>query len=516
MFSRNQILLATVLGGPLPAGYLVSHNFRNMRLSRHSALAKWGGYVLAFLGFVLLTLFWERGGVNVGITQDHWLGRLETSFLVLILLHVFLAGVIWMADLWMQNRSEAHVLPVTPQIKYSFVHLIPYLFLGIGLSVYYSVSGPFRFTFLVIYLLPHIYLYRHMKRVFTGKRSGRVFTSVFLAVLLLFPVSMLMNENSGSPFVRYIQLGSYYYLPVLLYGFLLYLMYDLVMLVNRAAGFASPARLQSVRLRGIVLSMVLIITGGLVAYGIHNFQNTRLEHYTIEVPQKEGKLNELKVAMAADIHLDEQTRMGFVRQFVEKMNAADADVVLLVGDILESGRETPKFKHFEKAFNRIESKYGVYAVEGNHEHYGHEGEIIFFEHAGIMLLQDTVVKVEESFYLAGRRDRHVQSRASVDALVKQASDSLPVLMMDHQPYELEKTARNKVDVQFSGHTHHGQLWPLNYITESIYRISWGHEKIGNTHFFVTCGAQGWGPPVKTSSFSEIMVVRINFKNAPTK
>ena len=94
--------------------------------------------------------------------------------------------------------------------------------------------------------------------------------------------------------------------------------------------------------------------------------------------------------------------------------------------------------------------------------------------------------------------------------MKQASGSLPVLMMDHQPFELEKAARHDVDVQFSGHTHHGQLWPLNYITGWIYRISWGHEKIRDTHFFVTSGAQGWGPPVKTSSFSEIMVVEMDF------
>jgi predicted MPP superfamily phosphohydrolase len=83
--------------------------------------------------------------------------------------------------------------------------------------------------------------------------------------------------------------------------------------------------------------------------------------------------------------------------------------------------------------------------------------------------------------------------------------------MDHRPTELQQASQTKVNVQFSGHTHNGQLFPLNLIVNRIYELSWGYRKIRNAHFFVTSGLRLWGPPVKTSGKSEIMVVDIYFK-----
>jgi len=508
LFTKPQILITTLLAGPLPAGYLLFRNFSTTGHTKQARLVKGVGYLGALIVFVVNTFLVHRFALSEGVLQQSPLLAYGSAVLVFLLFHSLFA--IWFE--YQSRRNHSTFMRALPprEHRYSALVALPWLLLGMALTAWFIIAGPFRFVFLVIYLLPNIYLYGHMKKVFTMGYNRSLFTVIFIVLVLLFPLSMMIDEGSSSLPARVFRMAGYYYLPVLLYGFMLYMVFDLVMLINRVAGFASFARLRSPRVRSIVLFLVLLVTAGFMAQGIHNFQNTRLQHYHIDVPQREGKMDQLKVAMAADIHLSEQTRMSFVRQFVDQMNAADADVVLLVGDILESGRETPKFTHFEKEFSKIESEYGVFAVEGNHEHYGREGDINFFEHAGITILQDTLVKVEDSFYLAGRRDRHVRSRASIGELMKQASGSLPVLMMDHQPFELEKAARHDVDVQFSGHTHHGQLWPLNYITGWIYRISWGHEKIRDTHFFVTSGAQGWGPPVKTSSFSEIMVVEMDF------
>jgi predicted MPP superfamily phosphohydrolase len=96
---------------------------------------------------------------------------------------------------------------------------------------------------------------------------------------------------------------------------------------------------------------------------------------------------------------------------------------------------------------------------------------------------------------------------------------LPVLLLDHAPYCLEEAYKNKIDVQFSGHTHWGQIWPLNYITESVYEIAWGYKKIAYTHLFVTCGTQDallpgrqdFSIPVRIGSVSEIMEIDVQFK-----
>jgi len=94
--------------------------------------------------------------------------------------------------------------------------------------------------------------------------------------------------------------------------------------------------------------------------------------------------------------------------------------------------------------------------------------------------------------------------------MKSINDSLPVILIDHRPTELEQASQNGVDLQMSGHTHNGQLFPLNLILRNMYRLSWGYEKIGQTHFFVTSGIMLWGPPVRTTAKSEIMVINVRF------
>jgi hypothetical protein len=85
-----------------------------------------------------------------------------------------------------------------------------------------------------------------------------------------------------------------------------------------------------------------------------------------------------------------------------------------------------------------------------------------------------------------------------------------VILIDHRPTELDEVSRTAVDLQMSGHTHNGQLFPLNLILRNMYRLSWGYEKIANTHFFVTSGIMLWGPPVRTTGKSEIMVIDVRF------
>jgi len=135
----------------------------------------------------------------------------------------------------------------------------------------------------------------------------------------------------------------------------------------------------------------------------------------------------------------------------------------------------------------------------------------FFKNANIHLLRDTVIELENSFFLVGRKDRNEKNRKSLEDLLKYTSDSLVHILIDHQPSNLEIALNNNMDVQLSGHTHHGQIFPFNLITNIVYELSWGYKKVENTHFFVTCGAQGWGPQVKTASHSEIMSINIEFE-----
>ena len=94
--------------------------------------------------------------------------------------------------------------------------------------------------------------------------------------------------------------------------------------------------------------------------------------------------------------------------------------------------------------------------------------------------------------------------------MKGVDHSMPVILMDHQPFGLHEAVENGVDLQLSGHTHHGQLWPFSFITKRVYELSWGYLKIGDTHFYVSCGVGTWGPPVRTGNSPEIMNIILSF------
>jgi predicted MPP superfamily phosphohydrolase len=126
------------------------------------------------------------------------------------------------------------------------------------------------------------------------------------------------------------------------------------------------------------------------------------------------------------------------------------------------------------------------------------------------VLSDSIVFPGNLFNLAGRNDSHIRTRKTIGELLESVNDSLPVILIDHRPTEIEEVSKTHVDIQLSGHTHNGQLFPVNLITRKVYLLTWGYKKILNTHFFVTSGIRLWGPPVRTTGKSEIMVIDITF------
>jgi predicted MPP superfamily phosphohydrolase len=122
--------------------------------------------------------------------------------------------------------------------------------------------------------------------------------------------------------------------------------------------------------------------------------------------------------------------------------------------------------------------------------------------------------VNDAFYLVGREDRSIRrtgkNRKPLQELMAVADRNDPILLMDHQPFQLEEGETNGADLQISGHTHHGQLWPLNLITQRVYELSWGYKKKNSTHVYVSCGFGTWGPPVRLGNRPEIVNIRISF------
>jgi predicted MPP superfamily phosphohydrolase len=203
---------------------------------------------------------------------------------------------------------------------------------------------------------------------------------------------------------------------------------------------------------------------------------------------------------------------------VKDINLINADIVLLAGDVVDEDIKPVIKYNLGEILKLIKSKLGVFAITGNHEYIGGvEPAVKYLAEHNLIELRDTSILIDNSFFLIGREDRSGRGfggrpRRSLLELMKGIDKSLPVILMDHQPVKLNEAFEYGIDLQVSGHTHHGQLFPFNFITKKIYELSYGYMKRGNTHYYVSCGVGTWGPPVRTSSRPEIVEIKLMFKS----
>jgi predicted MPP superfamily phosphohydrolase len=158
----------------------------------------------------------------------------------------------------------------------------------------------------------------------------------------------------------------------------------------------------------------------------------------------------------------------------------------------------------------------VYAITGNHEYIGGvEPACKYLVEHGLVELRDNYIMIANSLYIIGREDRSIKGftgkvRKNLVEIMKGINKNLPIILMDHQPVKLAEAAENGVDLQLSGHTHHGQLWPFSFITKKVYELSMGYKKTGDTHYYVSCGVGTWGPPIRTGNRPEIIRIDLRF------
>ncbi len=360
------------------------------------------------------------------------------------------------------------------------------------------------------YIIPNIYVFLRIGQLFVNKGYKFFYALIYIILALIYPfVSLLSAGYSGFVFDT-ISIIASYILPFYLYLFLSVLLYDIFLLGNRFFAIVPAEKMKSTRYKVSALGTIVLVSALVVVAGAINFKTIRISEYQIDIPGKSAKIDHLKIAFVADFHLRPGTDIHFVERFVKKIEMIRSDLMLFGGDIVEGSREGGNLHEFEKILKGINTKYGAFAVLGNHEFYGRQDKGQFFDQAGIKVLADTIVVIDDSFSLAGRYDSHFNRRKTVGDLMKSHADSLPVIMIDHRPTELDQVSLTAVDLQMSGHTHNGQLFPLNLVIENMYPLSWGYQKIAHTHFFVTSGIMLWGPPVRTTGKSEIMVINIRF------
>ena len=369
----------------------------------------------------------------------------------------------------------------------------------------------FHLYITLAYLIPNIYVYSRINMLFIGKGYKIWYTFIYLILFAIYPVFGNLGEHGNNPVFKLFSVFAGYLLPFYLYLFLSILLFDLFLLLNLLLRFLSTEKRKSYKFRLSTFLSMILISIIIVIAGAINLNTIRTSKYQVRIPKKNSNIEKLRVAFVADIHIQESTRLSYIEKFVDKVNALKPDIMLFGGDIVEGDGENETTVDIENSFKKIKTKYGSFGVVGNHEFYGGQQHGSFFAKAGITMLYDTIVNIDNSFYIAGRYDERLRNRKTIGDIMEHISPDLPSILLDHRPTQLQEVSHTSVDAQFSGHTHNGQLFPLNYIIHQIYELSWGYRKIGNTHFFVTSGLRLWGPPVKTAGKSEIVLVDFTFE-----
>lgn len=258
------------------------------------------------------------------------------------------------------------------------------------------------------------------------------------------------------------------------------------------------------------LAIVVLLPLNVLAYGYFHYRDKqRIElHYDLShgAPQQ----REMTLVVLSDLHLGFTIGPREFLEWVKLINREKPDAVLLVGDVIDCDVRPLQADSMAPLFSRIQSRYGVYAAPGNHEYVAGIGRSLrFLRQAGVRVLRDSSAIVGGCLRIVGRDDRANPRRATLaDLLAGAPGKGLPTLLLDHQPYHLEEAARNGIDLQFSGHTHDGQVWPASWLVGILYEQPHGPLQKEHTNYFVTSGIGLWGGKFRVGTDSEYLVVRL--------
>ena len=246
----------------------------------------------------------------------------------------------------------------------------------------------------------------------------------------------------------------------------------------------------------------------LLVYGYFNYKHPDINRIDITLDKPlQGK--PMKVVAISDVHLGNGTRKPQLKKFVEMINAENPDLIVIGGDLIDNSLLPLYQQKMQEELNQLKAPMGIYLAPGNHEYIsGMEECERFLKDTPIRLLRDTIVTLPNGLQLIGRDDRSNRRRTPIADLMKKTDASKPTLLLDHQPYELAKKDSLGIDIQFSGHTHRGQVWPLSLLVDNMYEQSHGYRQWSHSHVYVSSGLSLWGPPFRIGTDSDMLVMTI--------
>lgn len=363
------------------------------------------------------------------------------------------------------------------------------------------------------------FLFWAWRRLVIVPAWGRRWLSIGLAVTF---VAMLAAVFAGfdawgsqlSPAtMRPLVWAGMVFLPFCLYLFLGltlgYLGSVLLWLVRWRDDHGAAARLRWNRLVAVVVSAT---AAAVTAYGVIEAGQPRVSERTVTSADLPAELDGLRIALLTDLHAGAVRSDSFTREVVAEINAAQPDLVVIAGDIVDGTAE--RYSPEIASLADLEAPLGVFATTGNHEMFRDTANwLTAFEQVGLTMLNNSSTKIRRNgatITLAGVHDYSGTGPFSPDpeAALAGTSPGDFILYIAHQPRQALSVAGRGIDLQLSGHTHGGQMWPIRYLVPLQQPMVDGYAVLGDVPTVTSRGAGAWGPPVRVAASPEIPVITV--------
>ena len=392
-----------------------------------------------------------------------------------------------------------------------------------------------------IYILLNIYVLRwgylwigNCHHLFQS-RIFRIILTVIYTLIALTPLTGFLIRKPAF-LHRILKITSNYFLGIFMYILMVLFSIDIVRLILKYAVHASwiQSRIVFAAVGACCICIVIIISFS----GIYHAKHIKVTPYKITVDKSAPDMDSLKIVLLADTHFGYNSGAVHAQEIVDKINEQNPNLVCIAGDIFDNEYDAVREpEKISEILRTIRSKYGVYACWGNHDlnepilagftfkHKKEDSKQLkdprmkrFLQNSNIQLLEDEAVLIDNSFYVVGRKDASLiekieEKRKTPAQLTQKLDKDKTIIVIDHQPKELQDIADAGVDLDLCGHTHDGQTFPGNFTVKFLWENPCGYLQKGSMHNIVTSGSGVWGPAMRVGTDSEICTINLIFSNS---
>lgn len=392
-----------------------------------------------------------------------------------------------------------------------------------------------------IYILLNIYVLRwgylwigNCHHLFQS-RIFRIILTVIYTLIALTPLTGFLIRKPAF-LHRILKITSNYFLGIFMYILMVLFSIDIVRLILKYAVHASwiQSRIVFAAVGACCICIVIIISFS----GIYHAKHIKVTPYKITVDKSAPDMDSLKIVLLADTHFGYNSGAVHAQEIVDKINEQNPDLVCIAGDIFDNEYDAVREpEKISEILRTIRLKYGVYACWGNHDlnepilagftfkHKKEDSKQLkdprmkrFLQNSNIQLLEDEAVLIDNSFYVVGRKDASLiekieEKRKTPAQLTQKLDKNKTIIVIDHQPKELQDIADAGVDLDLCGHTHDGQTFPGNFTVKFLWENPCGYLQKGSMHNIVTSGSGVWGPAMRVGTDSEICTINLIFSNS---